>query len=464
MLKPTGRVWISAIAMATTTACGATRTSEPMTGAPTGSPVPAVASVPATPTTTAAGAGPATSAAPAALTSAAAPAALTSAAAPSAGGALLAADELHRSAIVVDTHNDVTQRLVLEDADLSHPFPDAQTDIPRMREGGLDAEFLSVWVPPELYPGDKAYAYSIAQLNAIDRLVSRNAGAAVLARSAAEVRNAAAANEIAFLIGVEGAHGLGDGPDERLIARLHEFYDRGARYMTLTWSNSNRLGGSSGDAGKTRGLTPLGLRVVKVMNDLGMMVDVSHVSDATFFDAVKASTKPVIASHSSSRALCDHPRNMTDDMLRAVRDNGGAVCVNFGQEFLDETWHQRWSVLQKSLGGEMGNLVKEHPGDPKAVMLAFLPKYRALAAQLPRVPASRAVDHIEHIAQVAGVDHVCLGSDFDGIPLAPAGLDDVSKFPFITEELSRRGFSAEDIRKILGENVLRVLAANERKP
>jgi membrane dipeptidase len=378
--------------------------------------------------------------------------------------ATLAADALHRSAIVVDTHDDVTQRLALEDADLSHPFPDAQTDLPRMQAGGLDAEFLSVWVPPELYPGDKAYTYSIAQFDAIDRLVSRSAGVAVLARSVAEVRSAAAANKIAFLIGVEGAHGLGDAPDERLMARLREFYDRGARYMTLTWSNSNRLGGSSGDAGKTRGLTPFGVRMVKAMNELGMMVDVSHVSDATFFDAVKASAKPVLASHSSSRALCDHPRNMTDDMLRAVRDNGGAVCVNFGQEFLDAGWHEQWGVLQKSLGGEIASIVKEHPGDPKAVQLAFLPRYRALAAQLPRVPASRAVDHIEHIASVAGVDHVCLGSDFDGIPFGPAGLDDVSKFPFITEELSRRGFSPDDIRKILGENVLRVLAANEVKP
>jgi membrane dipeptidase len=376
----------------------------------------------------------------------------------------LAADALHRSAIVVDTHNDVTQRLALEDADLSHPFPDAQTDIPRMQAGGLDAEFLSVWVPHELYPGEKAYAYSIAQFDAIDRLVSRSAGVAVLARSVSEVRSAAAANKIAFLIGVEGGHGLGDVPDEQLIARLHEFYARGARYMTLTWSNSNRLGGSSGDAGKTRGLTPLGARVVHVMNEIGMIVDISHVSDATFFDAVKASTKPVLASHSSSRAICDHPRNMTDDMLRAVRDSGGAVCVNFGEDFIDPAWHQQWAVLQKSLGAEIGAIVKEHPGDPKAVELAFLPRYRALAAQLPRVPASRVVDHIEHIAGVAGVDHVCLGSDFDGIPFGPAGLDDVSKFPFITEELSRRGFGAGDIQKILGENVLRVLAANEKRP
>ena len=373
----------------------------------------------------------------------------------------LATDALHRSAIVIDTHNDVTQRLVLEDADLSRPFSDAQTDIPRMQAGGLDAEFLSVWVPPQLYPGDNAYARSMAEFDAIDRLVTRNAGVAVLARSASDVRRAAATNKIAFLIGVEGGHGLGDAPDDQLIARLREFYGRGARYMTLTWSNSNRLGGSSGDDGKTRGLTPFGARVIQVMNDLGMMVDISHVSDATFFDAVKASKKPVLASHSSSRAICNHPRNMTDDMLRAVRDNGGAVCVNFGPEFLDQGWHDQWAVLQQSLGAAMGDIAKEHAGDPRGAQLAFLPRYRALAAQLPRVPASRVVDHIEHIARVAGVDHVCLGSDFDGIPLGPAGLDDVSKFPFITAELSRRGLGADEIRKILGENVLRVLAENE---
>jgi membrane dipeptidase len=317
-------------------------------------------------------------------------------------------------------------------------------------------------VPPQLYPGDAAYAQSIAEFDAIDRFVSRNAGVIALARLVSDVRSAAAANKVAFLIGVEGGHGLGDVPDEQLIARLREFDARGARYMTLTWSTSNRLGGSSGDDGKTRGLTPLGARVIQVMNELGMIVDVSHVSDATFFDAVKASTKPVLASHSSSRAICDHPRNMTDDMLRAVRDNGGAVCVNFGQDFLDQGWHNQWAVLQQSLGAAVGDIAKEHPGDPKGAQLAFLPRYRALAAQLPRVPASRVVDHIEHIARVAGFDHVCLGSDFDGIPLGPAGLDDVSKFPFITEELSRRGFGTGEIRKILGENVLRVLAANEQ--
>jgi len=371
-----------------------------------------------------------------------------------------AAESLHRRALVIDTHNDVTQRLVVEGVNLRNRLPDGQTDIPRMREGGLDGEFLSVFVPPRLYPGEKAYAQSLAQFDAIDAMVAANGDGAVLARTARAVSAAAASGKVAFLIGVEGGHSLGDGTDAELLERLNVFYRRGARYMTLTWSNSNRLGGSSGDDGRGRGLTPFGRRVVAAMNDLGMMVDISHASDATFFDAVRASRLPVIASHSSARALADRPRNMTDDMLRSVRDNGGVVCVNFGPEFLDAEWAKRLDEAEKAL--DVGAITKEHPSDPKAAQLAIGHKLRELAASLPPVPGSRVVDHIEHIARVAGVDHVCLGSDFDGVPAAPAGLEDVSKLPFITRELLRRGFSPDDVRKILGENVLRVLEANER--
>jgi membrane dipeptidase len=369
------------------------------------------------------------------------------------------AEMLHRQAIVIDTHNDVTQRLVVEGANLGNRLPDGQTDLPRMREGGLDAEFLSVFVPPMLYPGEKAYAQSLAEFDAIDALVAANASSAVLARTAREVAQAAAAGKLAFLIGVEGGHSLGDGTDAELLDRLRVFCERGARYMTLTWSNSNRLGGSSGDDGRARGLTPLGLRAVAAMNDLGMMVDVSHVSDATFFDAIRASRLPVIASHSSARALAARPRNMTDEMLRAVRDNGGAVCVNFGPEFLDADWAKNFDALEKSI--DFGAIAREHAFDPRATQMAIWPKLKGLAATLPPVPAARVIDHIEYVARVAGVDHVCLGSDFDGVPAAPAGLDDVSKLPFVTRELLRRGFSPADVRKVLGENVLRVMDANE---
>jgi membrane dipeptidase len=371
------------------------------------------------------------------------------------------ADAIHRGAIVVDTHDDITQRLVIDGADLSVRRTDTQTDLPRMREGGLDAVFLSVWVPPQLFPGERAYERAVAEFDAIDAFVSRNRDSAVLARTAGEVRAAAGSGKTAFLIGVEGGHSLGDASDDELLARLRGFYDRGARYMTLTWSNSNRIGGSSGDEGRAGGLTPFGRRVIESMNALGMIVDVSHVSDATFTDAVRASRLPVLASHSSARALADHPRNMTDDMLRAVAENGGAVCVNFGPEFLDTAWRDRYRALQKDAAPRIAAIRKENEGNPGAAQLAVGREYHALAASLPPVPAGVVVDHIQHIANVAGIDHVCLGSDFDGIPIAPAGLDDVSKLPFVTRELLRRGFDAAAVRKVLGENVLRVLAANE---
>ena len=372
-----------------------------------------------------------------------------------------AALALHRAAVVIDTHNDVTQRMVIEGIDLATRLPDGQTDLPRMREGGLDAEFLSVWVPPELYPKERAYAQALVQFDAIDRMLAANAGSATLARTSAEVRKLAADGKTAFLIGVEGGHALGDAPDTELLRRLRQFYDRGARYMTLTWSNSNRIGGSSGDKGKTRGLSPFGKRVVAAMNELGMIVDISHVSDATFFDAVHASKRPVLASHSSARALSDHPRNMTDDMLRAVRDNGGAVCVNFGPQFLDAEWNKQHEAVQAGAGPKFKAIFEKASADTKAAQLAFTKLYQQLNATLPRVPATLVIDHIEHIARVAGIEHVCLGSDYDGIPIGPEGLDDVSKLPFVTEELLRRGFSDSDVKKVLGENVLRVLAANE---
>jgi membrane dipeptidase len=372
-----------------------------------------------------------------------------------------AALTLHRAAIVIDTHDDVTQRLVLEGVDLSTRLPDGQTDLPRMREGGLDAEFLSVWVAPRLYPKNRAYAQALAEFDAIDHMIAANAGSALLARTSAEIRKAAAEGKTAFLIGVEGGHALGDAPDAELLRRVRQFYDRGARYLTLTWSNSNRLGGSSGDDGKSRGLSSFGKQVVETMNELGMIVDISHVSDPTFFDAIHSSKRPVLASHSSARALSNHRRNMTDDMLRAVRDNGGAVCVNFGPQFLDAAWNEQLDALEGAAAPKIKAMLGKAGADPKAAQAAVGKLFKELAATLPPVPATLVIDHIEHIARIAGVEHVCLGSDYDGIAVAPQGLDDVSKLPFITEELLRRGFREADVRKVLGENVLRVLAANE---
>jgi membrane dipeptidase len=349
-----------------------------------------------------------------------------------------AADALHRSAIVVDTHNDVTLRLVDEAGfDFNVRHADGHTDLVRAREGGLDAEFLSVWVRPQRYRGEKAWQRSLAMLDAIDETVAASAGAIVLARTAADVRAAHAAGKVALLIGVEGAHSLGDfGTPEKAIARLDAWHARGVRYLTLTWNNSNELAGSSGDEGRERGVSDLGRRVIAEMNDRGMIVDVSHVSDTTFFAAIEASRLPVLASHSGARALADHGRNLTDDMLRAIAKDGGAACIVYYPGFLDTAWAEARSAAKKA-----------GPGSKVVV---------------PRVPLSKLVDHIDHAVKVAGVDHVCLGSDFDGIGEAPAGLEDVSKLPALTAELVRRGYSDGDVRKILGENVLRVLEANER--
>lgn len=368
---------------------------------------------------------------------------------------------LHQAAIVVDTHDDVTQRLVMEGLNLDQRLTDGHTDLPRMREGGLDAEFLSVWVSPKLYPGEHAYAAALVQFDAIDRMIAANPGAVVLARDAAQVRAAAADDKTAFLIGVEGGHALGDVSESELLERLHEFYERGARYMTLTWSNSNRLGGSSGDEGANGGLTSFGKLVVRTMNEMGMVVDISHVSDATFADVMQTTQRPVLASHSSARALSDHPRNMTDEMLRAVHDNGGAVCINFGPQFLDADWAKAEDTLHEQAGPKVGEILAKHPGDAVAAQREIWALFQQLSQSLPKVPASRVIDHIEHVARVAGIDHVCLGSDYDGIAATPEGLDDVSKLPFVTRELLRRGFSEADVRKVLGENVLRVMAASQ---
>ena len=219
--------------------------------------------------------------------------------------------------------------------------------------------------------------------------------------------------------------------------------------MTLTWSNSNEIGGSSGDDGDVRGLSPFGQEVIAEMNRLGVMVDVSHVSDPTFWDAVRASKKPVLASHSSSRALTNIPRNLTDAMLKAVAQTGGAVCVNFGSAFLDADFHERENAIWS----------KPRPSD----RLAAWRQIRADGAHLsPPVPVARLVDHLQHIAKVAGPHHVCLGSDYDGVPALPVGLENVSKLPALTAALRTRGFSVEDVEKILGGNVLRVMEANEK--
>ena len=343
---------------------------------------------------------------------------------------------IHRKAIVIDTHSDLTLRLVDEPGfDIGARHDDGHEDLVRMREGGLDAQVLAVWVKPSLFRGEAAWQRTEAMLEAIHAAAEAHPDRARLVRTAAELRAAEAEGRTALLVAVEGAHALGTFEDEALVMdRVRELSRRGVRSMTLTWTCSNPLAGSSGDAGRGRGLTRLGRRVVALMNDLGMVVDVSHVSDPTFFDVLEASRVPVLASHSSCRAKADNPRNVTDEMLRALAEKGGAVCINFYSGFLDDGWMAA-RRRSKRKGGEV---------------------------DLPPVPLAVLVDHIDHAVKVAGVDHVCLGSDFDGVRGLPAGLEDVSHLPALTAALLERGYAEEDVAKILGGNVLRVMEAAER--
>ncbi|HEY7372913.1 MAG TPA: dipeptidase [Polyangia bacterium] len=379
------------------------------------------------------------------------------AAAPAAGGApptppappQLPDDVLHRQAIVIDTHADTTQLITYRGFDIARPQPDTQLDLPKAAAGGLDAQFFSIFVLPMRFKPAEFYGEAIHQIDTLEKLARNNPARLRVARTAADVRANAKAGVMSALYGVEGGHTLLPGDHAAQLEHLRALAARGVRYMTLTWTNSNDIGGSCSDAGDIRGLTPFGADVVKEMNRLGVVVDLSHVSDPTFWDAIRASSKPVLATHSSARALTNIPRNMTDAMLKAVAANGGAVCVNFASGFLDEAFHKAEHAVS----------AKKRSGPPWENWRQIRAEARALE---PKVPLARLLDHIQHVAEVAGVDHTCLGSDFDGVPATPVGMEDVSKLPAITAGLRARGFAPADVEKILGGNVLRVLEANEK--
>jgi len=357
--------------------------------------------------------------------------------------------DVHRHAIVVDTHSDCTQRITYDGVDFAKPQADMQLDLPKMRAGGLDAQFFSIFVGPWQAKPDGFYAEALKQFEAVHALIRANPETIAWARTAADVRANAARGVISALFGVEGAHALLPGGQRELLAHLRRFHELGARYMTLTWSIASPVGGSSGDDSDGQGLTDVGRAIIDEMHRLGMIVDLSHVSDPLFWDAIRYARKPVLASHSSSRALANVPRNMTDAMLKAVARNGGAVCVNFGSGFLDD----RFFAAEEAIRARVRGLHLAPREQWQAV--------REATARLPPVPLARLIDHIDHIARVAGVDHVCLGSDFDGVAATPAGLEDASKLPAVTVELRKRGYTPGEVEKILGGNTLRVLEANQ---
>jgi membrane dipeptidase len=365
---------------------------------------------------------------------------------------------VHSRAIVVDTHADTTQRLIFDPKfNLAERHSDGNIDIPRMRDGGLDALFFSIWVPSEV-TGPIAVKRAFDQIDAVREAVRQHPNDLLLATTAADVRRAAAEKKIAALMGVEGGHMIDDD-----MRQLRNFAALGVRYMTLTHFKNNNWADSSTDKPAHNGLTAFGKDVVREMNRLGMMVDISHVADKTFFDVLALTTAPVIASHSSCRAIANHPRNMTDDMLRALAKNGGVVMINYHAAFLSEEFRVASEKKNGDVVASMSAMSKKCGGNEACTtMESERIDHEAMASgQLPKVGWEKIIEHIDHAVKVAGADHVGLGSDFDGATM-PIGLEDASKLPKITDALLKKGYSEADVEKILGGNILRVMEAAEK--
>jgi membrane dipeptidase len=376
---------------------------------------------------------------------------------------------VHRSAIVIDTHADTTQRMLDEHYDLAQPLGDGNLNFDSARQGNLGAEFFSIWVEPDLYKGHYARR-TLELIDAVYEAAAVHPDRMMLATSPADIVAAHREKRLAALMGIEGGHSI-----ENSLGLLRDYYRLGVRYMTLTWSNSNDWADSSGDIKDEKvphtqdGLSDFGKDVVFEMNKLGMLVDISHVADKTFYRAVITSRAPVFASHSSARALCDAPRNMTDDMLRAVArsggpsSKGGVVMVNFYSAFLSQAYRNAQIKQAPEVKAATDALKAKASAENRQVTYGDLERLqRQYADRIPRPPLSALIDHIDHIAKVAGVDHVGLGSDFDGVSgQLPEGIDSAADLPKITAALMARGYSAADCEKILGGNFLRVFGEVE---
>jgi len=356
---------------------------------------------------------------------------------------------VHKSALLIDTHNDVTSKTV-DGFDIGKLSATGHTDLPRLRQGNVGAQFFAAYVASSYVNGNRSAHRTLEMIDTIRHdIVERYPNDFTLALTAADIERAHREGKIAALIGIEGGHAIEDS-----LRLLRDYYALGVRYMTLTHVNTNGWADSSGDLEKPgvahhNGLTDFGKDVVREMNRLGMMVDISHVADKTFWDALEVSTAPIFASHSSCRALSSAPRNMTDDMIRALAKKGGVIDINFSCGFLS----QKSSDAEREIMPKI--LAARNAEDP-----ALVAEYRK---SVPPATLEDVVEHIDHVVKIAGVDAVGLGSDFDGIMCAPKGLDDVSKFPNLTRALLEKGYSADDIRKIYGANVLRVMRAVERE-
>jgi len=369
------------------------------------------------------------------------------------------AKTIHRKAIVVDTHNDVLSSLTLKGIDISHRQTQGQSDLDRWKEGGLDVQFFSIWTG-EKPRGKSFYLDANEEIDSLKRLILRNYNRMAEITSYRSVKRAVKKNKLACLIGVEGGHMIEDD-----LAKLNALYLRGMRYLTLTWNNSTSWASSAMDETehpgdlKQKGLTDFGRQVVKKLNELGVMVDLSHVGEQTFYDAIATTTKPVLLSHSSVWVLCPVFRNLKDDQIKAVANNGGVICINFYSGFISKAYAQRQEQLdgneRKRIQDSLFALTKD-----SAEMRRQWREYHRTEMEKLRPSLADVVDHIDYIVKLVGDSYVGIGSDYDGVSSLPVGLEDVTTYPKITAELVRRGYSKKSIKKILGGNVMRVMKAN----
>jgi membrane dipeptidase len=362
------------------------------------------------------------------------------------------AREIHFRSLVVDTHTDTTQRLIFDDFDLGERHQDGSVDIPRLREGGVGAIFFAVWIRSTI-TGKPAVDQAFAQIDAIRRAVEHCPRDLVAAKSAGDIRAAREADKIAVLTAIEGAHMMnGD------LGVLREFAARGVSYMTLTHVKNTDWADASTDRAAHNGLNEFGRQTIAEMNRLGMIVDVSHISDKALRDVLAASKAPVLASHSSCYALCASPRNLADDLIRSLVARGGVMQINFHMGFLSQEFREA-EKAHPEFEREMDAEARRLCGDNEACQLIEedrLVRELIASGKLPRVEWTKILDHVDHAVTIGGIDHVGLGSDFDGAEM-PFGMEDASRFPWITEGLLQRGYSETDIQKILGGNVLRLM-------
>src|SRR5882757_886168 len=366
------------------------------------------------------------------------------------------ARKLHFSSIVVDTHDDTTQLMLDTKFDLGARQPKGSIDIPRMREGGLGAIFFSIWIPSKV-TGPTAVQKALQQIDAVREQVREHPKDLVLATSAEQIRKAHKNGKIAALMGVEGGHMINSD-----LGVLRKYAALGVRYMTLTHSGNDEWADSSTDKAVHNGLTDFGKNVVREMNRLGGMVDISHVSDKTFYDALEVSWAPLLASHSSCRAICDAPRNMSDQMMKDLAAKGGVIQINYHVGFLSQEFRNS-EKADPEINKAISATVMERCGDNEGCQLIEgdrITREYVAQGKLPRVDFAKILEHIDHAVKVAGIDHVGLGSDFDGANM-PYGMEDATKLPKITEALLQKGYTEGDVKKILGENTLHVMTEVE---